>query len=170
MRGKTLGIIIVGSALGLGGLMYWLQVYAFYRPVTADEAALTIFTADGVVPIDPAGFAAITADSSPIRFRACFTVDDAAALIATARPAEDAVPLNAPGWFDCFDSGRIGADLEAGTATALLSRENDPYGIDRIIALYPDGRAVAWDQINRCGAEVFDGDPPPAGCPLPPAL
>ncbi|MDU8943864.1 DUF6446 family protein [Ovoidimarina sediminis] len=170
MNGRTLGIIIVGSALGLGALMYWLQVYAFYRDVTAEEAGMSIVTAEGPRALDVADFRGINSDSSPIRFRACFTVEAPGALLADARLAEDAVPLNAPGWFDCFDAAGIGADLESGAATALLASENTPYGIDRIIALYPDGRAVAWDQINRCGAEVFDGNAPPLGCPLPPAL
>jgi hypothetical protein len=39
------------------------------------------------------------------------------------------------------------------------------YGIDRVLAIYPDGRAFAWHQINACGKFVFDGDPPPEGCP-----
>ena len=113
-------------------------------------------------------FEGIDSDSSPIRYRACFQTD--AAIIDDATPASDAVPLTAPGWFDCFDAARIGADLEAGVATALLSRENEPYGIDRIIAIYPDGRAYAWQQINRCGEVVFDGRPAPAGCPEPPEV
>ena len=40
--------------------------------------------------------------------------------------------------------------------------------IDRIVAVYPDGRAYAWHQINRCGEVVFDGNSAPEGCPTPP--
>jgi hypothetical protein len=75
------------------------------------------------------------------------------------------VPLVAPGWFDCFDAAAIGADLAAGRAAAVLGEANVTYGIDRVLALYPDGRGYAWHQINACGEVVFDGDPPPPGCP-----
>ena len=37
--------------------------------------------------------------------------------------------------------------------------------IDRIVAVFPDGRGYAWHQINACGEVVFDGDPAPEGCP-----
>jgi hypothetical protein len=77
----------------------------------------------------------------------------------------NARPLVAPGWFDCFDAATIGGDLQSGRAVAVLGEENVTYGIDRVIALYPDGRAFAWHQINACGEVVFDGDPPPEGCP-----
>ena len=75
---------------------------------------------------------------------------------------------NAPDWFDCFSSTEIGEALETGQALAFLGVENIEYGIDRVVAVLPDGRGFAWHQINRCGERVFDGDPPPEGCPLPP--
>jgi len=40
--------------------------------------------------------------------------------------------------------------------------------VDRVLAIYPDGRGYAWHQINRCGKIVFDGQPAPADCPSPP--
>ncbi len=80
-------------------------------------------------------------------------------------PAEGAVPLNAPGWFGCFDAEEIGEALRRGTAEAIVSRRNEPYGIDRLIAIFPDGRAYSWQQINRCGAEVFEGRPAARGLP-----
>ena len=52
-----------------------------------------------------------------------------------------------------------------GSAVALLGVENIDYGIDRIVAVFPDGRARSWNQINRCGEVVFDGAPAPEGCP-----
>ena len=79
-----------------------------------------------------------------------------------------AVPLNAPGWFDCFDAAEIGAALEDGTAIAFLGTANVVYGFDRIVAVTDDGRGFVWHQINHCGEEVFDGNPPPEGCPPPP--
>lgn len=166
VSGRLIGIVILATALLAGGAMYWLQVYAFYREVPPDELALEVTLADGSrVPIEARQMRAITADSSPIRFRACFETDG---LPADAAPAPDAVPLNAPGWFGCFDAAQIGADLAAGRATAFIGHENIRYGIDRVIAVYPDGRGYAWQQINACGEQVFDGNPPPPGCPPPP--
>jgi hypothetical protein len=51
---------------------------------------------------------------------------------------------------------------------AFLGERDVTYGIDRIVAVYPDGRAMAWHQINACGAVVFDGNPAPDGCAPPP--
>jgi len=168
--GKLLTIVIVASALIAGAAMYYLQVYGFYRELSpqSPEAAISLTLADGTQqPLAPLALAAIDADSSPIRFRACFRVETPVSP-ETHRPYAKAEPLVAPGWFDCFDARTIGEDLTAGRATAYLGNENYHYGIDRIVAVYPDGRAFAWHQINRCGKDVFEGNPPPEGCPLPP--
>ena len=78
---------------------------------------------------------------------------------------DDAEPLVAPSWFDCFDAVQLGADIENGEAIAFLGVANIQYGIDRLVAVYPDGRAFAWHQINECGEVVFDGNPTPEDCP-----
>jgi hypothetical protein len=90
-------------------------------------------------------------------------------LTETYQPYEGAEPLVAPGWFDCFDADEIGAALSEGTAMAFMGTENQSYGIDRIVAILPDGRGFAWHQINHCGEVVFDGRPAPEDCPEPPA-
>ena len=149
-----------------GGAMYYLQVYAFYEDVAPmTEIELTAYTGD-IEPVAIDGFTGIDSESSPVRYRSCFDMSlSIATLTETYVAAEDAVPLVAPGWFDCFDASQLGEDLENGTAFAFLGTENIEYGIDRIIAVYPDGRAFAWTQINACGEVVFDGDPTPDGCP-----
>ena len=164
--GRVLVGLLVLAALVAGVGIWWFQTRAFY--VTVEDAAMTVVFADGdeARPVPVEDFRGIDSDSSPIRYRACFQMD--AAIVDDAAPAPDAVPLTAPGWFDCFDAQAIGAALESGEAEAILSRENDPYGIDRVIALFPDGRGYAWTQINRCGEVVFDGRPAPEGCPPPP--
>jgi hypothetical protein len=167
MSGKPIVLFLIAAGLVAGAAMYWLQVYAFYEEVDlADNGGavtLHVTREDGaLVRLSPLSFRGIDADSSPIRFRACFELGETP---GDLRPYPDAVPLVAPGWFDCFDAEQIGADLEAGAATAYLGEENVTYGIDRIVALYPDGRGFAWHQINACGEVVFDGDPPPPGCP-----
>ena len=164
-------VLIVGLlmvALLAGAFLYYQQVYAYYTPVQAQDAdvRLTNLVTEQAEPILYDGFEAIDADSSPIRYRACFTTPiSQATLTETYIIRDDAEPLNAPGWFDCFDAAQIGEDLTTGNAIAFLGVENVAYGIDRLVAVYPDGRAYAWQQINECGEVVFDGNPTPEHCP-----
>jgi hypothetical protein len=160
-------LAILVSALIAGIALYYLQVYAYYDEVqpTQAEVQLTSVTSGAPEPIAFENFSGIDSDSSPIRYRACFTTPLSQAMLTETYVAVDnAAPLTAPGWFDCFDAARIGADLE-GEAIAFLGTENIHYGIDRLIAVYPDGRGYAWHQINACGEVVFDGNPAPEGCP-----
>lgn len=166
MSGRLIGIIILASAVLAGGALYYLQIYAFYQQLDPQDVALKI-TRDGAPEaVNAREIQAIDSQSSPIRFRACFRLTDGAA--ESADMYEDAVPLNAPGWFDCFDAAQIGADLATGDAAALMGEQDVIWGIDRVIALYPDGRGFAWQQINPCGAAGFDGDPLPPSCSPPP--
>ncbi len=169
--GKLLAALLVGCGVLAGAGMYYLQVYYYYVDVTAQVSDIHLTPAAGGAP-EPIGAKmtrAIDADSSPIRFRACFTTD-AGLDVLTADYAgyPDAEPLTAPGWFDCFDAREIGEALEAGTARAVLGTRDITWGIDRVVAVFPDGRGFVWHQINPCGAVVFDGQPLPDGCPPPP--
>ncbi|MEL6641176.1 MAG: DUF6446 family protein [Pseudomonadota bacterium] len=164
-------VIITGLlmiAVAAGAALYYLQIYAFYDEValTADDLQLTsIFTGEPE-PILADNVEAIDGDSSPLKFRACFdTTLSFGLLTETYTVYETAEPIVAPPWFDCFDADQIGADLESGVALAFLGTENVQYGIDRIIAIYPDGKGYAWHQINHCGEVVFDGNPAPEDCP-----
>lgn len=170
--GKFLVILIVVCALGGGGLLYYQQVYAYYSEVTpngTDDVQIVSRMTDAPEAISYDGFIAIDADSSPIRYRACFTTSlDLAGLSETYVIADKPVPLVAPKWFGCFDAKEVGKALEDGVALAFLSVENVHYGIDRMVAIHRDGRGWAWSQINRCGEVVFDGNPAPDDCPPPP--
>ena len=157
------GILV--SALAAGIFLYYFQVIAFYDEVTAPDVVLTT-VADVPEPIPADDVRAIDSDSSPIRYRACFTTPlSLATLTETYAIYPDAEPLNAPGWFDCYNAQAIGAALEDGTAVAFLSVRDITWGVDRVAAVLPDGRGFVWHQINRCGSEVFDGNPVPEGCP-----
>lgn len=167
MNGKVIALFLIACGLAAGIAMYWLQVFAFYEDARlvsdGGRVEMRIAAADGSErPLAVTGFRGIDAESSPIRFRACFEL---ALTPEETVPYTDAVPLVAPGWFDCFDAEQIGEDIAAGRASAVLGQANVTYGIDRILAVYPDGRGFAWHQINACGEVVFDGDPPPPGCP-----
>ncbi|MEL7012996.1 MAG: DUF6446 family protein [Pseudomonadota bacterium] len=170
--GKVLSILILGSALIAGVALYYLQVYHFYEevlPTGEDDVRLTSLASGEAEPILYSGFEGIDADSSPIRYRACFTTSlSKETLLEAYEPYEDAVPLEAPGWFECFDAGAVGAGLSDGTAQAYLGQRDVIYGIDRVVAIFDDGRGYVWHQINRCGEVVFDGQPVPEDCPTPP--
>ena len=170
--GKVLVSFIVVSAIAAGFLMYYLQVYGFYEEVTplgVEDVQLTSVSTGVSEPILYENFKAIDSDSSPLRYRACFTTPMSEAMLTeTYVVYDDPIPNVAPGWFDCFDAQAIGAALEEGQAIAFLGTANITYGFDRVVAIFPDGAGYAWHQINICGEEVFDGNPPPPGCPPPP--
>lgn len=161
MTGRIAAIVLVLGGL-LGGFgMYYLQVYGYYHRLEP-QTALNLAAADGETRLGITDFEGIDSDSSPLRYRACFHVSDAPDdLIPYPAPR----PLNAPRWFSCFDAAAIGADLGAGRAAAYLVEANFLFGFDRVMALYPDGRAVLWHQINTCGEAHFDGRDLPQGCP-----
>ncbi len=169
MMGKAVGILIVVTALIGGAVLYYLQVYAFYTRLPAAAVAdLRVTLADGrEVPVTATDFDGIDAASSPIRYRACLT-PEALPPLAELAPYPAADPLNAPMWFMCFDARAIGEALETGRAQAVLAQKDLHYGIDRVLALMPDGRAYVWHQINPCGMAVFNGKTAPEGCPPPP--
>ncbi len=163
---RFLVVLLVGGTLLAGVGAWYLTVYAYYDRLPAqDTVLLTPLGAAAAQDHPVTDFEGIDSDSSPIRYRACFTLD---ADPAQFTPYPDAAPLIAPNWFDCFDAHAIGAALEEGRATAILGQGHLEYGIDRVVAVFPDGRAFAWHQINPCGEAHFDGDPLPPGCPPPP--
>ncbi|XAT60532.1 histidine kinase [Rhodobacteraceae bacterium Araon29] len=170
--GKFLAIVLVTCGIIAGGAMYYLQVYAYYSTVVPNGSTdVVLKPLDGSVAqaIAYSDYKAIDSNSSPIRYRACFTAENTAdelkALYVTIKDAE---PLVAPGWFDCFDAKEIGAAIESQSATSFLSIENVSYGIDRIVSVLDDGRGYAWNKINRCGKIAFAGKPLPPDCPTPP--
>lgn len=147
--GRWIVVTILGVTALFAAGMWYAQTRAFYETVTLD--ALPVTLADGeTITLDLAGAQAIDADTSPLRFRACFDIgtDRAAQLVARAAPAADPTPLVAPAWFDCYSAADIGAALEAGQAQAVLATHEIARGVDRILALYPDGRGYAWQQLN----------------------
>ncbi|TNF62956.1 MAG: histidine kinase [Rhodobacteraceae bacterium] len=167
MTGKIMALAILLCAAVAGGVLYYLQVYGFYDQVADDGAAVQVTLRDGagLRVLDYAGFQAIDAESSPIRYRACFTVADPGALVDMAQVVDNPQPRNAPGWFDCFDAEAIAAELAAGTATAYLGRKNVHYGVDRIVAITADGRGYAWHDLNDCGRKAYDGTVVGEECP-----
>lgn len=152
MNGKIAAGAIVISAAVAGVAIWYLQVYAFYEPVNftpGQEILLTTIEGGQPEPILAEGVTGIDADSSPLRFRACFTTPLTHGMLSETYVAYDgAEPLIAPGWFDCFDAVEIGTALERGEALAFLSQSSVATDVDRVVAVFPDGRAFAWHQLN----------------------
>ncbi|MDH5798185.1 MAG: DUF6446 family protein [Paracoccaceae bacterium] len=172
MNGKIAVIAIVVTALLFGVGIYYTQEYAYYEELTQAEAEgaiqLTKVGSSQPEPIVVREFQGIDASSSPIRFRACFTTPQSMAMLTeTYEIIENPVPLVAPNWFDCFDAQMIGEALERGDAIAFMGEHNVIYGVDRVVAVFPDGRGYAWHQLNECGDKAYDGSPLGEDCPSP---
>ena len=152
MNGKYVGGFIVIVAAIAGAAIYYLQEYAYYDSVSfapGNEISLTLIESGLPEPILAEGIEGIDADSSPLRFRACFhTPLSQAMLTETYKTYDGAVPLIAPSWFGCFDANAIGEALEKGEAIAFLSQANIAPQVDRVVAVFPDGRAFAWHQLS----------------------
>jgi len=156
MGGKLIGVGLLVVALVAGAALYYLQVYAFYDEIELDTEVIQLTSIVSGEPeeIIADGFEGIDSDSSPIRFRGCFTTPMSQSLLTETYVSYDkAVPLIGPGWFSCFDAKSIGADLEAGVALPFLSQADVSNGVDRVVAIYPDGRAFIWHQLNDKFAE-----------------
>jgi len=152
MKGKIAGILIVGISLIAGAAIYYLQVYGYYEDVTdkVREIQLTSVATGDLEPILADNIQAIDANSSPLRYRACFTTPHSQAMLTESFVVfETPEPLNAPGWFDCYSAREIGEALQNETAIAYLAEANVHDGVDRVVAVFDDGRAFAWHQLNE---------------------
>jgi len=150
--GKLVVGAIVIVAVAAGAFLWYTAERAFYAPVAfqpGQEIRLVPLTSDQPEPIVAEAVEGIDAASSPIKFRACFrTPLSLAMLTETYRDYPAAEPLIAPRGFDCFDAAAIGKALETGEALAFLSEPEIHPGVDRVVAVFPDGRAFAWHQLN----------------------
>jgi hypothetical protein len=136
MIGMLVFVAIFAAAL------VWFQFFAYYSRQQG-EAVLDL----GGESVTLRDLDQIDATSSPLKLRACFRAEPG--VFAALAAAPDPTPLTPPPWFDCFDAGRITADLAAGRARAHLAAEDNPPGFDLLIAAYPDGRGFMWRQLNR---------------------
>jgi hypothetical protein len=136
--GRLAVAFIVLSAV-LGGVALWYTAErAFYEPVAFQPGAeirLVPLATDQPEPIVVAGIEGTDAASSPY---------------------PGAVPLNAPASFPCFDAAAIGRALETGEALAFLSEPGIHSGVDRVVAVFGDGRAYAWHQLSPRQEDAAD--------------
>lgn len=169
MNGKVVAIVLILSGAIAGGFLYYLQVYGYYHQVQAtvdEDVKLVALASNEPEPILYENFQAIDAESSPIRYRACFDTQMSIPMLTeTYELVDNVIPRNAPSWFDCFDSAEIAAKLEAGTALAFMGEKNVHYGVDRIVAITDDGQGYVWHELNDCGEKSYDGTVIGEECP-----
>jgi len=142
MNGKIFAGGFVAFAVVFGIGLYYALVYAYYDKVN-DLTEITV--QDRTIAVS--NYEGIDATSSGLKLRGCFSVMPAD--FEGLTHGVTAIPLSAPKWFKCYNVGELQEDLDAGRAVAYLAAENEKDGIDRLIAVYPDGRAYQWRQLNE---------------------
>ncbi|MHA1529607.1 MAG: DUF6446 family protein [Alphaproteobacteria bacterium] len=145
VSGKYVVTGLVGFTVLFGLVFWWFQTHAFYTETQAREH--TVVIAGQIYPVTE--WKSIEASSSPLKMRACFLIRET----VEALPAMAPEPLMAPGWFRCFNARVIAENLASGYAKAYVALRNDPKGFDRIVAVFPGGRAYMWRQLNAVIAE-----------------
>ncbi len=145
VNGKYVATGLVGFTLLFGLVFWWFQSHAFYTEIQAGEYTVNI--AGQVYPVTE--WKGIDASSSPLKMRACFLILEP----IEALPAMAPEPLLAPGWFRCFNAETIAENLASGYARAYLAERDNPHGFDRIVAVFPGGRAYMWRQLSTQIAE-----------------
>ncbi len=143
VNGKYVVTGLIAFTVLFGLAFWWFQSHAFYEETRADEVRI----AGQVYPVTE--WKGIDATTSPLKMRACFLIADP----IKAMPALAPEPLVAPGWFKCFNAEYIAENLDRDYAKAYVAERNDPRGFDRIVAVFPGGRAYMWRQLSATIAE-----------------
>ena len=141
MNGKIFVISLLFFTIGFSIILYYFQVFAFYN---RNDELKSIKVLGRLVPVK--SYRGIDSLTSGLKLRGCFSVEPEE--FAELPILLKATPLSAPFWFDCFDHIKIQKAIDAGYAKAFLVSENERDGIDRVVAVYPDGNAFQWRQLN----------------------
>ncbi len=163
--GKVAVLTLIGSGVIAAGGLWWTANNAYWSE--DPEAVIALSQSDGTsVRLEVAELQAIRASSSPLGFRACFRLPDVDRLDQTLLQQMDRpAPRIPPRWFTCFDPGDIANALKTGRAVVYLGEKNIAYGVDRVVAIFDDGRGFAWHELNDCGRKAYDGSPVGEACP-----
>lgn len=139
--GSWVGLaILIVAAVG-GAIIFYLKTYEHYREATG-VAQIEIGDASFAV----SDYRGLFHESWPQRLRGCFVLSDPQGALAAAPPAARPRPYSAPSWFECWKPAELDADLKAGLARAVVASSVDKgaYLQERVVAIYPDGRAYQW--------------------------
>ena len=141
MNGKLLVISLLTFTILFSIVLYYFQVFAFYKK-SDGLSHIKVFARS--VPVQ--NYRGIDSVTSGLKLRGCFSVDIDE--FSQFQELEKATPLAAPFWFSCFDHKNIQEAIDSGNAKAFLVSENEKDGIDRVVAIYPNGNAFQWRQLN----------------------
>lgn len=142
MQGKILILAFAGVTVVFSIAVWWFQTRAWYQEI---DGLTQITVGDRIVPVRE--YRSIDATTSPLKLRACMMLDPVTLHGAEIAPAP--VPLIGPGWFECFNAGDLTKAIADGTAKSYLAAEGEFDGTERLIAVFPDGRAYMWRQLNK---------------------
>ena len=143
MNGRPLIFVFIAFLLIFTLLLFYFQNFAFYERLTV-KSRLAIENK----MVEVINYNGIDASSSGLKLRECFTVTEESFEIKDLTIYQKPTPLKAPFWFECFNSKSITNDLNTNKAVAFLSKKEEFDGIDKVIALYPDGTGFQWRQLN----------------------
>ena len=141
MNGKSFIFLFLGCCVIFTVALFYFQNYAYYdltdirQNISLGNKRHKIFNYKG-----------IESESSGLKLRECFVIDSLGDIDLPTY--ETPTPLTAPFWFKCFNAEEITKDLEKGKASAFLLKKEEFDGIDKVIAVYPDGRSYLWRQLN----------------------
>ena len=141
MNGKIIVISLITFTLVFSLVLYYFQVFAFYH-TNNGLTAIKVF--DRNVPVK--NYRGIDSVTSGLKLRGCFLVEPSE--FSKMPILLKATPLSAPFWFNCFDHVKIQEAINEGKAKAFLVFENEKDGIDRVVAVFPDGTGFQWRQLN----------------------
>ena len=141
MNGKRFIFLFLGGCFIFTVALFYFQNYAYYGLTDIRQDILL-----GNKRHEIFNYQGIDSESSGLKLRECFVVDslDAINLSTYEKPT----PLTAPFWFKCFSAEKITKDLEEGKSSAFLLKKEQFDGIDKVLAVYPDGRSYLWRQLN----------------------
>lgn len=143
--GTMIGIGMGAIALIVGVGVYYLQGYAYYDRVEGLDAIEIGGQSFAVSDYD-----GLDNESLPLRLRGCFQISDPQGALAAGEPDPEALPFEAPSWFECWDVERLASDLKSGAAKAVIAESEtlgDEFRTERLVAVYPDGEAYQWRRI-----------------------
>ena len=141
MNGKRFIFLFLGGVVFFTAALFYFQNYAYYE---STDIRQNFFLGNKRYKIS--NYQGIDSESSGLKLRECFFIDslDDIDLPTYEKP----IPLTAPFWFKCFNAEKITKDLEEGKSSALLLKKEQFDGIDKVLAVYPDGRSYLWRQLN----------------------
>lgn len=147
--GSLVALVIAATAALGGGVIYYLQNFEHYKPVTG----LTEISIGGA-RFGVSDYDGLDHDGWPMRLRGCFKLSDPEGALAAGRATARAEPFGAPDWFECWNAAEIDADLKAGRAKAVIAETTGEgeFTRERIVVVYPDGRAFQWRRLQKDGA------------------